>query len=142
MTKKILTYRETLMNEFNHPVDLEPGEESHIDYVGRNGAIVMFSFDDAKVEIKENLPEHEQRVWDMDDPTEVSEMKEFIRGVDDVKRKLGEFEAKVGANTSLYRLLKGIIDNDQAVIDQINGVDTAKDDWLKSIGLPGTSILD
>lgn len=142
MTKKILTYRETLMNEFNHPVDLEPGEESHIDYVGRNGAIVMFSFDDAKVEIKENLPEHEQRVWDMDDPTEVSEMKEFIRGVNDITRKLGEFEAAVGTKTSLYRLLKGIIDNDQSVIDQINGVDTAKDNWLKSIGLPGTSILD
>lgn len=142
MTKKILTYRETLMSEFNHPVDLEPGEESHIDYVGRNGAIVMFSFDDAKVEIKENLPEHEQRVWDMSDPTEVSEMKEFIRGVDNITRKLGEFEAEVGKTTSLYRLLKGIIDNDQAVIDQINGVDTAKDNWLKSIGLPGTSILD
>lgn len=142
MTKKILTYRETLMDQFKHPVDNDPGEENHIEYVGRNGSVVMFSFDDEKVEVQENLPEHEQRVWDMDDPTEIAEMKEFVKGVDDIKRKLGEFEAKVGANTSLYRLLKGVIDNDQAVIDQINGVDAAKDDWLKSIGLPGTSILN
>lgn len=142
MSKKILTYRETLMDRFKHPVDLEPGEEKHIEYVGRNGAIVMFSFDDAKMDVQENLPEHEQRVWDLSNPTELGEMKEFIRGVDDIKRKLGQFEAQVGVNTTLYRLLKGIIDNDQTVIDQINGVDTAKDEWLKSIGLPGNSILD
>lgn len=141
MSNKILTYREVLMDQFNQPVDLDPTVVDAITYVGRKGATVMFSYDPAQIEPQENLPEHEQRVWDLDDPVQLAEMKEFVAGVDEIKRKISDIQAGINKK-DMFTILKGIIDKDKDVLAFIRAIDTAKDDWLKSIGLPGVSILD
>ena len=141
MSNKILTYREVLMDQFNQPVDLDPTTVDSITYVGRKGAVVMFSYDPAQIQPQENLPEHEQRVWDLDDPVQLAEMKEFVAGVDEIKRKIADIQAGINKK-DMFTILKGIIDKDKDVLAFIRAIDTAKDDWLKSIGLPGVSILD
>lgn len=141
MSNKILTYREVLMDQFNQPVDLDPTVLDSITYVGRNGALVMFSYDPAQIQPQENLPEHEQRVWDLDDPVQLAEMKEFVAGVDEIKRKIADIESGIN-KMNTFKIFKGIIDKDKDVLAFIRAIDTAKDDWLKSIGLPGVSILD
>jgi hypothetical protein len=140
MSIKILTYRETLMDQFVQPVDLDPTTADTLNYVGRNGAVVMFSFDSEKIQPQENLPEHEQRVWDLDDPVQLAEMKEFVAGVNEIKQKIAQIQSGIN-KFNTFVLFKGIIDKDKDVIAAVRAIDTATDDWLKSIGLPGVSIL-
>lgn len=141
MSIKILTYRETLMDQFVQPLDLDPTTVDTLNYIGRNGAVVMFSYDSEKIEPQENLPEHEQRVWDLDDPVQLAEMKEFLKGVDGIKMKIADIESGIN-KFNTFRLFKGIVEKDKEVIAAIKAIDTAKDEWLKSIGLPGVSVLD
>ena len=140
MTKKILTYREVLMDQFKHPQNDEPDNADNYLYIGRNGSMVMFSINEDHVTVQENLPEHEQKVWDLSDPVEEAEMKQFLAGVTDLKTKLGSIEQSF-TTLNMWRMLKGIVDKDKEIIDLIRSVDTAKDDYLKGLGFPGMSII-
>lgn len=140
MAKKILTYREVLMDQFKHPHNNDPENLDNLVYVGRYGATVIFSFEDEQVDIQENQPENEQKIWDLSDPVEASEMKQMLMEVTELRQKLASMEQAV-AQLNMWRMLKGVIDKDNEILDLIRSVDKAKDDYLKGLGFPGMSII-
>jgi len=101
---------------------------------------VMYHFDPALVTPQENAEINEQRVWDLDDPVEFAEMKEFVKSVPEITRKVAEIEAGIN-RINTFKLFKGIIDNDAEVIAMINAIDDARGAWLASVGLVGNSII-
>jgi hypothetical protein len=140
MARKILTYKEIAMQSFNQPVSSDPTNLTAIQFLGRNGATVVFHFDDEKITVQENDEVHEQRVWNLDDPIELEEMKVFVKGIDEVTRKISEIEGEI-SNLNTYHLFKGIIDKNKDVIAMINAIDTKRGEWLASVGLVGNSII-
>jgi len=140
MARKILTYKEIAMQSFNQPVSSDPTDLTAIQFLGRNGATVVFHFDDEKITVQENDEVHEQRVWNLDDPIELEEMKVFVKGINEVTRKISEIEGEI-SNLNTYHLFKGIIDKNKDVIAMINAIDTKRGEWLASVGLVGNSII-
>lgn len=140
MARKILTYKEIAMEDFNQPVSSDGTDTTAIQFLGRHGATVVFHFDDEKITVQENAEINEQRVWNLDDPVELEEMKVFVKGIDEVTRKISEIEAEIN-NVNTFKLFKGIIDNDAEVIAIINAIDTKRGEWLASVGLVGNSII-
>lgn len=142
MARKILTYKEIGMAEFVQPTISDPTVTDAIEYIGRqlDTNTVMYHFDPALVTPQENAEINEQRVWDLDDPVEFAEMKEFVKQVPEITRKVAEIEAGIN-RINTFKLFKGIIDNDAEVIAMINAIDDARGAWLASVGLVGNSII-
>lgn len=142
MARKILTYKEIAMAEFVQPLISNPEDTSAIEYIGRHldTNTVMFHFNEDTVTPQENADINEQRVWNLDDPIEFAEMKEFVKSVPEITRKIAEIEAGIN-RINTFKLFKGIIDNDAEVIAMINAIDDARGEWLASVGLVGNSII-
>ena len=142
MARKILTYKEIGMAEFVQPTISDPTVADAIEYIGRqvDTNTVMYHIDADIVAPQENAEINEQRVWNLDDPIEFAEMKEFVKSVPEITRKIAEIESGIN-RINTFKLFKGIIDNDAEVIAMINAIDDARGEWLASVGLVGNSII-
>lgn len=140
MARKIYTYIEGNMAGFTHPTPIDNTDLTAITQLGRNGQKSVYHFDPERVTIHENDETYEARVWNLDDPIELAEMKEFVKGIDEVTRKIAEIEGSIN-DINTFKLFKGIIDKDKDVIAKINAIDTARGEWLASVGLIGNSII-
>lgn len=141
MARKILTHDNIAMVDYKAPIIKDNTILDSIEYLGSNGSIAMFSFDPDNVTPQENAEIYKQRVWDLTDSKDLADMKEFVKGVDLIKRKVGEFHNLL-AGYDLYVILQGIVTKDKDILKKLSDIQAAKDAWFASVGLVDSSIMN
>lgn len=101
----------------------------------------FMSYDDEHTDVHENDEKFLQKIYDNNNADDIEILKSFFNATPHLKMELSEVELKHTNKWNLYRMLKGVIDNDQEIIDRINIIYEEQDKFLKSLGFPGISIL-
>lgn len=141
MAKKIFSYVEKPL--VGSPI-VEKVDNTITDDITQLGTVdstYYFSFDDKNGTIVAT-EESEVKVYDLENEEDLAHIKSMVRQLAYVVTKINEFERSLVDTVGVYSLIKGVKEANPAVFDMITQVESAKDQFLTSLGFPGVSVLD
>lgn len=137
MAIKICSFKEVEGVPFPEFTKEDP---SNVVQLGMINNKFFFSFDDEKASIS-GQDENEIKVYDFSVEDDVAEIKESLSSLNYVLSKIFEMDEIFFSVNSRFKLIKGIRNSDESVLDLIDAHDTARTEFLQSVGLPA-NILD
>ncbi len=102
----------------------------------------FFSYDDEAASVQSFDDASELKIYDFSDADDVAEIKSSLAGLTYALTKIDEMDRLFFINNRQFSILKGIKDSDSAVLALIDAHEQERDNFLQSLGLPGTSILN
>lgn len=110
------------------------------DQLGEIGNKVFFSFDDANNEI-EAQEESQFKVYDFSNAADAAEFKEAAKSLMYIAQQLDAIEKDLSGTNSLYALIKGAVEGSSDLAAKIQAIETKKEEFLQSLGIPGQSAV-
>jgi hypothetical protein len=141
MAKKIFSYVEKPLVGSPIVDKVDNAITDDVAQLGTVGSTYYFSFDDANGTVV-GAEESEIKVYDLENEEDLVHIKSVVRQLTYVTSKINEFEKSLVDSLGVYSLIKGVKESNQSVFDMIAQVESAKDEFLQSLGFPGVSILD
>lgn len=109
--------------------------------LGNINNVFYFSFDEANGTVSAS-EESELKIYDMSDEDDLAEIKSVVKNLIYPMSKIKEMETQLVDQVSVYKLIKALKDQDQEVLGLIETLETNKDEFLKSLGFSGLSVLN
>lgn len=100
----------------------------------------FFSFDEANHEVQAD-PATKFKIYDFNNAEDAAEFKEAANGLQYIAIKLDEIEKSLIASKSLYALIKAAVEGSEELVEKIQDVETKKEEFLQSLGIPGQSAI-
>jgi hypothetical protein len=140
MTRKICSFKElpnVVPPQFNK-VDNTVTDD--VDQLGDINNVFFFSFDDANNEVVADEAS-EFKIFDFTNEDDAAEFKQIAGKLIYIAQKLDEIEAKLFKSSSLYAAIKGALEDSQELTSKIQEIETEKDEFLQSLGIPGQAAI-
>jgi hypothetical protein len=109
--------------------------------LGNVDNVYYFSFDDENGSVTAS-EESELKIYDMDDEDDATDIKNVFKKLMYPMTKIKEMERNLVDQIGVYGLNKALKDQDQTTLDPISQLETEKDEFLKSLGFSGLSVLN
>jgi len=109
--------------------------------LGNVDNVYYFSFDDENGSVTAS-EESELKIYDMDDEDDATDIKNVFKKLMYPMTKIKEMERNLVDQIGVYGLIKALKDQDQTTLDPISQLETEKDEFLKSLGFSGLSVLN
>lgn len=111
-----------------------------VDQLGDIGNKYFFSIDDANCEVVAD-DKNQLKFYDFSKSADVAEFKEVATKLIYIATKLDEIESKITRANSLYALIKGAVEGSEELTSKIQAVESEKEEFLQSLGIPGQSAI-
>jgi hypothetical protein len=140
MTRKIMSFVEV---PGVVPPQFNKADNTIIDDVDQLGNIdnkYFFSIDDANCEVVAE-EESQLKFYDFSKSEDAAEFKAAANKLVYINIKLDEIEAKLVRSNSLYMLIKNAVEGSEELTSKIQAVESEKEEFLQSLGIPGQSAI-
>lgn len=140
MAKKIFSFVEKPGVTNPEVVKIDNSITDDVVQLGNIGTTYYFSFDDSNGSV-EAVEESELKIYDMENEDDLAHVKSVFKNLSYPMGKILEMEREFVDSVSVYVLVKALKTSDQSILDKIDDLEDKKDQFLQSLGFPGTAIL-
>lgn len=142
MATKICSFREvpgkmSLVPTYTDPTD----STSAWKFIGLVEGLSYFSYDDEKVSIGTDDSDYQFKIYDFDSEDDTNAIKSVVKSFSEVKGRIDQLEVEYMQDNNAFSAMKAFADSGGDFAQALSDLEDSKNEYLQSLGFPGTGIL-